>query len=828
MASQQGDGPGLPSGLFTSQVPHQCQNTRCRTPAGQNQGRIRYMGSAIPGTSGKYLCEACYSHYANKAVANGVGGIHATQQTRIMATDQQGNLRIAIGKSVAAAQRGYRVEGSTTARIVPVGHAGLLPAAATAVPGGPVMPLSNAMGIVPAMSGGVVPGPAQLHRSLLPPVYVPGLDGLLQLQQSHPIDRLPQYGYTEAHQWYGQIRQRLQQAAYAGGTASAELVTVKASMVTMKPGKPGVVRVGSLCESIASIPVHIGYAVLKYLVFGALYAPFLQTFRGFRGLRYDTCTLRSQHWVNIGEPIDPANDCDAIASECFVEAKTTKNSGPSRGKIFKPPKGGVTVYLEIPWSVYDEACNYEPTIVNIQDSEIPEVAKSNKLPEAVRDPDEGQENDGRHRGRLHRRLHNAPPVHDVLNVTTAITPSEHQLDEEPLKAVLGTASRRSSTGQHAQAADRKGRAPPRAKSRLRQILRQARREKQGGNIPLTSCASIQQNPENVSNKNTIIPTVDLRLIKRRKVVNTQTRSNPSQLRVETIATGNEIAQALSQQLRPSKPAAMAMLHSEDLQIVLQVCPQRTLAQLIESKPMVGAFKETRFALCTPAPAGFESGAVVIKQCFQKRPTAEDLVITDSAREILASTEQIQYLSQEIICLQWADALMKAVYDFIESKSGNGTIKLPFSIPSMRFVRAALALEADVSGPNRRVFMLEERIDPADKWRKYINNNSPIPLPSAMSTSQLQHIAEFLVFCQHYQYLVTDKSAFVSDFQGGTTLLSDPQIITRPTGNLGRAFEEFPDKHQCSKFCKYYELESIKTQQPISEVPRRGRKSLFLE
>ena len=85
---------------------------------------------------------------------------------------------------------------------------------------------------------------------------------------------------------------------------------------------------------------------------------------------------------------------------------------------------------------------------------------------------------------------------------------------------------------------------------------------------------------------------------------------------------------------------------------------------------------------------------------------------------------------------------------------------------MRFVRAALALEAHVQGSERQVFLLEERIGHEHgPWKKYINNASPKPLDAALATAPHRHVAEFLVFTQHVQYLRTYGKAFVSDYQG---------------------------------------------------------------
>ncbi|OSC97969.1 hypothetical protein PYCCODRAFT_1376221 [Trametes coccinea BRFM310] len=255
-----------------------------------------------------------------------------------------------------------------------------------------------------------------------------------------------------------------------------------------------------------------------------------------------------------------------------------------------------------------------------------------------------------------------------------------------------------------------------------------------------------------------------------------------------------------------------------VRVVLSYCPTGV--------PKLGSFKATLFGQVAPSLPGFaSSGSVVLKQFYKKpkNPERKNPAGSQEPIEILPSGQQIIDLSREILCTQWASALMDIVYEFITNSSQGSP---PFPIPQMRFVHVALALEyRDDADTDRKVFMLEERISPHEHggWRKYINNDSPAPIRSSISTTDLQHVADFLVFCQHVQFLQTLGRAFVSDFQGGLTLLSDPQIVTAPYlkgvfagGNIGSAYVNFVDKHQCSKFCKFYCLEAVAS---VSQVER---------
>ena len=60
-----------------------------------------------------------------------------------------------------------------------------------------------------------------------------------------------------------------------------------------------------------------------------------------------------------------------------------------------------------------------------------------------------------------------------------------------------------------------------------------------------------------------------------------------------------------------------------------------------------------------------------------------------------------------------------------------------------------------------VYLLEERIPGV--FEKYISNGTP--LPRANLDDEDRNIAEYLSFAQHFQYVLTNRSMFVSDFQG---------------------------------------------------------------
>ncbi|KAI1781731.1 hypothetical protein LXA43DRAFT_907915 [Ganoderma leucocontextum] len=259
----------------------------------------------------------------------------------------------------------------------------------------------------------------------------------------------------------------------------------------------------------------------------------------------------------------------------------------------------------------------------------------------------------------------------------------------------------------------------------------------------------------------------------------------------------------------------------------------TLTFNAQAKPSIGGFKLSVYGVTQPIPPGFASGQVAVKQCYERA--------NGRVRKPLGTLDHT--LAAEIICAQWADALMNMVYDRMASWEVKMGRRCPYDVPQLRFVRVGLAMEDRPIGTSlsstssssqfsRAVYMLEEFIDASTHgvWRKYINNNSalPLPLPEKLWNDREERTRrEFLVFAQHVQYSVTKGLAYVSDFQGGLcNLLSDPQILTNPVlggnifgdGNLSSAFENFKDEHDCSKFCWFFKLETLKT---VSAVGRSG-------
>lgn len=139
--------------------------------------------------------------------------------------------------------------------------------------------------------------------------------------------------------------------------------------------------------------------------------------------------------------------------------------------------------------------------------------------------------------------------------------------------------------------------------------------------------------------------------------------------------------------------------------------------------------------------------------------------------------QAAKLLPEIRCLVWGQLLLNDVYRWLEERLKQIGHKPPFEIPVMRFVNAILGVQQDHD--EHPVYLIEEWINtPDDQFTKYINNDSSV-VPGYILDEKERHRARFLSFTQHVQYNRTKGLAIVSDYQGATDLLTDPQIITAP-------------------------------------------------
>ncbi|KAG1808361.1 hypothetical protein EV424DRAFT_1543509 [Suillus variegatus] len=211
--------------------------------------------------------------------------------------------------------------------------------------------------------------------------------------------------------------------------------------------------------------------------------------------------------------------------------------------------------------------------------------------------------------------------------------------------------------------------------------------------------------------------------------------------------------------------------------------------------------------------------VAVKRPFYKKyPPGSSTNPINFSNGRYTISDELPKLFREANVLYWARSLLTFAYEYIDHCVANSSDTPPFHIPRLRFVEAGLALSHDHTQPGhksksltmpRAGYLVEELI--TDDFIKYIHNMDCNPMLDPYEVGY--EIAEFLACTQHIQFAKTGGLAFISDYQGGLEILSDPQVLTHPLvnkgkddifgdGNIERAVSTFEKEHNCNKFCKW--------------------------
>ncbi|KAG2090557.1 hypothetical protein BD769DRAFT_1395777 [Suillus cothurnatus] len=188
----------------------------------------------------------------------------------------------------------------------------------------------------------------------------------------------------------------------------------------------------------------------------------------------------------------------------------------------------------------------------------------------------------------------------------------------------------------------------------------------------------------------------------------------------------------------------------------------------------------------------------------------------------SSIDEIAKLVKEANVLYWSRSLLQLTYAFIDGCIASSDEPLPFIIPCVRFVDAGMAISYSQRDPKPTRagsktgstcvgHLVEELIEGGpDAFLKFIHNMDSNPLLD--QDNYRYEVALFSAFTQHVQYVKTGGLAFISDYQGSTELLTDPQILTDPSvgqgkdlfgeGNIECTVSMFEKQHKCNEFCKW--------------------------
>ncbi|KAL1687134.1 hypothetical protein GGG16DRAFT_117262 [Schizophyllum commune] len=600
-------------------------------------------------------------------------------------------------------------------------------------------------------------------------------------------------GYGPQHLDYAADRQAALRKRYSSD--GGHVANVQSQYYYIGFGKAKKVPIRDIWRVISNVPVRIGAADLKALCIKELQPSFANHFPGV-SISPSDIRLCSKNWIDIVPPENGEPDIDAIAHE-FI--KTNKKTGLPE---YRPGTTNVNLVLS--------QAQYEALIYQTE-TPIPMGAHITELDDAS-------------------------SAVSGMNGPAAIMPPEHS-DLKPVPEVelpvIGKADL-ATQGTEQRAGSKRARAGTMASQSARDhVASKAAAESQSP--PATPPAKRSKTSSAGTSANRLISALqlqkplaleDLKVLFVSKDVRTYLVYHPEPAMIDSISSD-----AASMPEQPDDlPPIFAILNPVEQAVNISL-PMTKAKQLLPT----GTFKRALYGVSErPLFANKDERLCAKEAIFRRSVKGEEQTVA------YPSGDQLEHLVPEIMTARFSRALHEYANVFINSvvrdKKALGE-EPPFSIPWMRFVECALAIESKMGGENKklgRVLLLEELIPNVNPstgagFRKFIGNGSCEPLEQ--ETEEDKHRAMYLSACQHIQYIKTRKAAFVADYQGGDTLLTDAQILTHPDlgetlfalGNVKEGFEDFEKSHVCNSLCGWLGLEAdfdsiVKFSIDANEVP----------
>ncbi|KAJ7645771.1 hypothetical protein B0H17DRAFT_1148314 [Mycena rosella] len=725
---------------FTPLLGRSCDRCKAVPLEGET---LTFLHAQDPNQSGRHVCNRCYDHYMSKpdTVTRTIRRPGLTE-----VDPQQKEL---VRKAIARGQRGEATDPVQRLgpQAPPASHLhsqerGLMPP--------PIgFPLSNMLNsATPAPFGSFSGFPGQGDKPMLLFDQRRNITPLASSSAAYYATG-PRYtsssmmpGYTPNHLHHAADQKRRAQQAYAAHGGFVVPVEVRVS--TMPMGRTTSKLFADVLEVMDDVPVHIGAQDLKQMAHNAILRPW-NAHTDHYPLAIDDVILRDEKWALI-QPKTP--DVDAIAHKCFVAAKK-----PGGAPQFRSKK--LVVHLHIPNKVFDRFEKAREEALEQASVQFDQLlaSSSHDTEDSPAPPSKGNT-----KGRARRSV-------QAESATSKTSSSQFQsvAKEDP----LFLAPNQSDPSLDRSEFEYEGFSSKRRAS-----------SRTPSTPPPKRICLLPTSPES--------PQLSREQLE--KVLSKQTHGNQLQLKA---LFKTKVFQAVIYPMKKFTKIADLQPTTNDWRTFCD--DPRTATLTLDTDPknqMTGAFKMAILGESNPAlfddPSNFD---VCVKQTFyatkglkiagSSGPTPTYNIAHDAQYQpSLLICTKAKLLSMEVRCLGWGHVLLSMTYTFMRRFiRNNNNIDPPFDIPQMRFVRAALASSQE-AGERRELFLVEERITESEgKFRKFINNRAAIP--TAFKTKADMERAEFLAFTQHIQYWSTFKMVFVSDYQGGNTLLTDPQILSSP-------------------------------------------------
>ncbi|KAF7349119.1 hypothetical protein MVEN_01434100 [Mycena venus] len=542
--------------------------------------------------------------------------------------------------------------------------------------------------------------------------------------------------------------------------------------VTRKPGRVKPEVIGDMWHVHDKIKVSIRAGEIKELAWNSLW-PKWDVHTGGYNLDITQCTIYNKDWVEIVPNRTP--DVKAIA-DCFYKPNTKAPNQP----IFKT--GKYLVYLCIPWDIYSAWLDYDTE---------KQAAQYDNTEDDVGNDDHKSE--GEESVALVARM--------SISARGASRPTSRQT------------SRQVASGSGHQLRSRSSKQHPRSITSQSSGFPQSSATTQDRSAALNPASFSSRSPgekENEFNGDQL----DSEVTDENPGFDIGSTPGSATRSSIPILSREAPVKTLSQQTTPSRKEIGGLIS-----VLASIAREHTLSDLLDNSgklesflrtPAInvilhldltpkaqkrGGFKMAAFGRSSTRIFGPHTGTgICAKRTYYEQKDVESGIVHYLPHP---SPRQAQDLAVKVMCNVWTASLLNDVYAEVDrfislSKSGP-----PAKIPRMRFVKVAFATEG------KQVT--------AGAFQKYINNNAPTP-NSFLFDCENQNCAQFLAFSQHWQFRRTHGLAFVSDYQGGDTLLTDPQIMSDASlgdifalGNMPSGCKDFPKIHRCNKFCEYFQI-----------------------
>ncbi|KAJ7086293.1 hypothetical protein C8R43DRAFT_1142416 [Mycena crocata] len=590
-----------------------------------------------------------------------------------------------------------------------------------------------------------------------------------QPYQPYPMPPPSSYGYSSAHALYPATRQSWASRAYQG--TLPDLVTVKFKLMHEIPTKANAVLVRNIWEG-KPVDVNSTPPQLRQLAINALSQRVHSSLKGFP-IQWGQLPLREvAHWIDLGQ--EPS-DIPYFLQRCLKGKAKGKDGVPT----FKKPTRDFDLALVIDSDYWDEIIQYLNEVEMATDSHghnsmnVSEASQSRS-----RSPD---------------------------TQSLAADPSGYRLSSASFDTIQSRASNFDSL-----------------------TIASKRTRSDSQSVPKTPPQS------------------------KRRALPAYESPNRDQLREALVEGGSSLSQVSVQARTVSERIEFFQISHRPLKELLAsnsdegfqgfICDPADAAQgslvIVTGKYLgIGTFKTAQLGylslihLTSEGLGTTQNQRVAAKRMYVRRAKRTVRNPDGWALTRLTAADEFAKTMMEANVLLWAVSLMTFTYSFIDHFIANSPSEPPFDIPEVRFVHAAIAVVPEqVVGPVSnsksticRSYLVEELIDETrDGFHKFINNASAVPVSLVGSKQSLSIVAEFLSFTQHVQYHKSGGMVYLSDLQGTSELLTDPQIMTSPSigdgieifgeGNVPSAFEAFPDQHICGKFCEWFQLPKFKPTQ----------------